>query len=328
VPEIQAPGRVCPSDYSLGRCAFLARPPLEADVLYVVGGLYGNTVALDLLLALFEAEPTRCKRLVLNGDFHWFDRDPAQFERVERLTAGHSRLRGNVETEISREGDAAGCGCAYPQEVDDGTVERSHRILAALKHTARVLGCGTALGELPMVARARVGGCRIAITHGDERSLAGWRLAHDRLAHAWQDGLADTLLGIDADVIASSHTCSPVAGTFRIQGRLLGAINNGAAGMANFAGTRYGVFTRIAVPGVGLPAGARRLYGARIASADVAAIALDYDAATWLGRFEQQWPEGSDAHLSYHRRIVTGSDATIASAVSGSFALQYEDLAA
>jgi len=328
VPEARAPGRICPPDYGLGPSAFLSQAPIDADVLYVVGGLYGNTVALDALLALFDAEPVQRKRLVLNGDFHWFDRDPAQFERIERLTASHLRLRGNVETEIARAGEEAGCGCAYPEEVDDGTVERSNRILATLKRTARGLGLATQLGRLPMVARARVAGCNVAITHGDERSLAGWRLAHDRLAHAWRAGLADALLAIDADVIAGSHTCSPVAGTHRVHGRLLAAINNGAAGMANFAGTRYGVITRISSAGVEPPAGVRRLYGARVASADVAAIALEFDAAAWMDLFERQWPEGSDAYLSYRRRIADGPDATIAAAVSGAFANGFEAVAA
>ena len=33
---------------------------------------------------------------------------------------------------------------------------------------------------------------------------------------------------------------------------------------------------------------------------------LEYDAAAWERRFLAQWPAGSDAHRSYHERIVYG----------------------
>ena len=49
----------------------------DLEVLYVVGGLYGNESALLEILRLFDAEQGR-KRLVFNGDFHWFDADPAR----------------------------------------------------------------------------------------------------------------------------------------------------------------------------------------------------------------------------------------------------------
>ncbi len=268
------------------------------------------------------------KRIVFNGDFHWFDRDAAEFTRIETLTSAHHRLRGNVETEIARDGDEAGCGCAYPDDVDDGTVERSNRILGALKRTAAQTGFAAALARLPMVARARVAQCRVAITHGDEQSLAGWRLAHDRIDAAWGDGLAQAMATMQADLIASSHTCVPVAASFEGASGTLAAINNGAAGMANFAGTHHGLITRIASPGMGLPRGARALYRARIAGAEVAAVALDFDLARWLDRFERQWPEGSDAHRSYHRRIVRSTTLSAEQAALGRFSCEAQALAA
>ena len=319
MPEAGAPGRYCPADYRLGADAFGAAEPIEADVLYVVGGLYGNTVALDALLALFDAEPSARKQVVFNGDFHWFDREPSEFARIEALTSAHRRIRGNVETEIARAGDEAGCGCAYPDDVDDATVERSNRILGELKRTAALTGHNAALARLPMVARARVGDCRIAITHGDERSLAGWRLARDRVDAAWDDGLADAMRAMRADLIASSHTCVPVASTRETASGVLGAINNGAAGMANFAGTHHGLVTRVALAGVAPPTGARQLYCASIAGAEVSAVALEFDLARWLERFERQWPQGSDAHRSYHLRITNSTALAVEDAAFGRF---------
>jgi hypothetical protein len=48
-----------------------------------------------------------------------------------------SRERGNVETELSDPVDGAGCGCAYPDWVDEGTVARSNRIIERLRAAAR-----------------------------------------------------------------------------------------------------------------------------------------------------------------------------------------------
>jgi hypothetical protein len=48
------------------------------------------------------------------------------------------------------------------------------------------------------------------------------------------------------------------------------------------------------------------VYSARAAGLFVEAIALNYNAAAWQQRFLAQWPAGSDAHLSYYQRIVSG----------------------
>ena len=77
--------------------------------------------------------------------------------------------------------------------------------------------------------------------------------------------------------------------------------NNGAAGMPNFAGERFGVATRISVR----PA-ADALYGAGVAGGHVEAVAVRYDAPAWERRFLAAWPEGSAAHASYFRRIAQG----------------------
>jgi len=99
-------------------------------------------------------------------------------------------------------------------------------------------------------------------------------------------------------VFASSHTCLPVLQAFEGARAI---VNNGAAGMPNFAGTTYGLATRIA-----LAPHPDALYRHRIGHAIVEAIPIRYDAKAWQAAFLAQWPEGSDAHASYWRRIVNG----------------------
>ena len=44
------------------------------------------------------------------------------------------------------------------------------------------------------------------------------------------------------------------------------------------------------------------------------AVAVDYDHCTFLERFLSRWPQGSSAHASYFRRIVSGPEYAIATA--------------
>ena len=182
--ETDSPGRSCPLHYRYPPSVFATPAPPSlcgAEVLYVVGGLYGNELALEAVLRLFDAEPGD-KRLVFNGDFHWFDADPVVFGRVQLTVLAHHALRGNVETEVADRAapDAAGCGCAYPAWVGDEVVERSNRILRRLRGAASPAQCAE-LARLPMWLRADVGGLRIGIVHGDATSLAGWGFAQEHL---------------------------------------------------------------------------------------------------------------------------------------------------
>ncbi|MFL6936766.1 MAG: hypothetical protein ACJ8EJ_19170, partial [Xanthobacteraceae bacterium] len=95
------PGRVCPVGYRYDPSELDREPEIAADVLYVVGGLYGNAPALDTVERLVQAERGPVT-LVFNGDFHWFDAEPAWFGEIERRVARHMATRGNVETEIAR----------------------------------------------------------------------------------------------------------------------------------------------------------------------------------------------------------------------------------
>jgi hypothetical protein len=275
-------------------------------VVYVAGGLYGNPFALSRLVELFDAEPATRKLFILNGDFHWFDRDEASFADIERVTSSFVRLRGNVETEIAAAGDDAGCGCAYPASVSDEDVSRSNLILGELKQVARVMGCDQALGALPAVARVSCGGLQMAITHGDDRSLAGWEFAFDRLDEAWREGLGTRMQTLGVSLIASSHTCLAVADTRRHDGQLQAVVNNGSAGMANFQGDPSGLFTRVAAAGWADACEEAPIYRAVIGGADVAAVPVRFNASAWQDYFLQRWPEGSAAHASYWRRILGG----------------------
>jgi hypothetical protein len=311
VPESPSPGRSCPLHYRYAPEVFQAEAPprlQSLDVLYVVGGLYGNELALERVLELFDRERGR-KRLVFNGDFHWFDADPDSFARVQAGVLAHEALRGNVETELASEDgdDEAGCGCAYPEWVGQGVVERSNRILRRLRQAATVPQ-RTQLAALPMWLRADVGPLRLGLVHGDATSLAGWGFAQEHLrdeGHREQVRRWFDRAGVDA--FACTHTCLPVFQAIR--GRQ-GAeprwvLNNGATGMPNFRGDRAGLMTRVALAPFD---GGERRFGLLAAGGHVHvdAIGVNFDADAWQERFGHQWPPGSDAYLSYFDRIAEG----------------------
>jgi hypothetical protein len=315
-------GRSCPVHYRYAPEAIAGAAPAHLqslEVLYVVGGLYGNALALARVLELFERERGR-KRLVFNGDFHWFDTDPATFARVQQAVLAHTATRGNVETELAGEDadpdddDDAGCGCAYPDWVGDGVVERSNRIHARLRRATSAQQRAE-LAALPMWLRADVGPLRLGIVHGDATSLAGWGFAQEHLRNAThRTEVSRWLDRAQVDAFACTHTCLPVfqamdGSTAGAAGRLAGqpnrwVLNNGAAGMPNFRGDAAGLLTRIAVQPY---RGPERRFGVALGPQVVAeGIAIDIDVAAWRAHFLAQWPAGSDAHVSYFDRIEHG----------------------
>ena len=307
---LHSPGRNCPLHYRYRPEDFAVPAPVHLqalEVLYVVGGLYGNDLALERVLELFDAERGR-KRLVFNGDFHWFDADPTTFAHVQRGVLAHGAMRGNVETELAGEDQSgdAGCGCAYPEWVGDGVVERSNRILGRLR-LATTAPQRAELSALPMWLRADVGELRLGLVHGDATSLAGWGFAQEHLRDAGHRAeVARWLDRAEVDAFACTHTCLPVFHAVPAPSgqHARWILNNGAAGMPNFRGNTAGLLTRIAVEPF---TGPERQFGVAIGHGVAAeALAIDIDAHQWRARFEAQWPAGSDAHMSYFDRIVRG----------------------
>jgi hypothetical protein len=311
---MSGPGRTCPLHYRYAVETFASMPALDTHCLYVAGGVYGNAAALAAIGHMAEATGGR---IVFNGDFNWFNVDDRGFSRVNEGVLQHLALRGNVETELADDGSDAGCGCAYPEQVSDEEVARSNRILSRLRETARRFpDLRRRLAALPMYCVMRVGNLRIAIVHGDAQSLAGWSFSHECLhAPGNRDALVSLFGRADVRVFASSHTCLPALWQTRTAQGACAVINNGAAGMPNFAHTRHGVVTRIATT----PASPQlRLYGTTIDGVFIDALRVDYDHAAFLRQFRLDWPQASDACLSYSERIANGPPFTAAEALGES----------
>jgi hypothetical protein len=296
-------GRSCPLHYRYSPRDLAQTRELNANCLYIVGGLYGNAPALDAIGELAAQEPDPAV-IVFNGDFNWFNIDAPGFARINARVLAHKALRGNVETELAGDDPAAGCGCGYPDFVSDADVDRSNQIIERLRATAIAQPLlRRQLALLPMYLTAAVGEVNVAIVHGDCESLAGWGLSSEALRDpAHRAKVAGWFREAHVDVIASSHSCLPVLMDFATTNGAGIVINNGAAGMPNFAGTRYGVITRIGLR----PSPHAPLYGTSIGGVHVDAVAVHYDVARWRAEFAANWPPGAAAHTSYARRIAWG----------------------
>jgi len=256
---------------------------------------------------------------VFNGDFHWLDIDPGDFRSISETVLAHHAIKGNVEAELASDQDA-GCGCAYPDYVDDAVVDRSNQIIARLRMTAdRFPDLVDRLGRLPRYLTASVGGERVGIVHGDPESLAGWGLALEamepgdpavRNLTGWH-GQPTTLAQVEdwfrranVTVFASSHTGLPYAQDFLVVGRRRVVVNNGTAGIGSFAGTGYGVVTRLSND---LEPPVDSLYGITVGGLRCDALPVRFDLDRWRARFLEQWPPGSPGYRSYFTRITSGT---------------------
>ena len=320
--SVPDPGRTCPLSYRYRPEDIAAAAPTVADTAYVIGGLYGNIEALAEIQAMRAREEAAGGRvtLVFNGDFNWFNARPGEFRAINEEVLGHLASLGNVEAELA-ESSGAGCGCAYPPYVDQATVERSNEIMARLQDQAALVpDLRARLAGLPRFLVLAVGEARIGVVHGDPESLAGWGLAveampgGDRGPATPEAVIQSWLQRAGVSVFACSHTCLPFARRFEVDGGRALVINNGSAGMPNFAGDPRGLITRIstrpAPPGVSL-------YGDRVAGVHCDAVAVDFDQAAWRLRFRAIWPEGSPAYRSYWPRISTGPDFSLERARAG-----------
>jgi hypothetical protein len=312
-------GRACPVAYRYQPEALAESSRVSADTLYVVGGLYGNLAALRAVLQRARRDPAGAATVVFNGDFHWLDVEPEDFRSVSELVLSHPAIKGNVEAELASSRDA-GCGCAYPEYIDDVVVERSNQIMTRLRATAdRFPHLVYRLGRLPRYLVASVGGERVGVVHGDPESLAGWGLALEamepgetavRELTGWQGRpttsaqVEDWFRRADVSVFASTHTGLPYAQDFQVGGHQRLVINNGTAGLGNFAGTNFGVLTRLSSD---LEPPTDSLYGITIGGLRCDALPVRFDSDWWQARFLAQWPPGSAGYRSYFTRITDGT---------------------
>ena len=194
-----------------------------------------------------RAPPT----IVFNGDFHWFDAEPAWFAEIERARrAAIRRLRGNVETEIARAGDiGAGCGCAYPPERRRGHGARA-RTKSSRDLRASDAGRGAAHGSphCRCISSRRSARLRVGIVHGDAACARRLALRARRTRRSRARGLARRRAARVAHrrVRLDPHLPRGACATSRCPAGRLTVVNNGAAGMPNFSGSTFGVITRIA----------------------------------------------------------------------------------
>lgn len=293
-------GRYCPIDYSIDRFDELI---LNQSVL-IVGGLYGNPFALD---AVAELAKSSNSEVIFNGDFHWFDNQPDDFMYVQSFVDNHFALRGNVEAELVRNSNEAGCGCAYPDYVSDTVVNRSNMIHGILKEMVKSyqIDCEP-FNKLPKALELSLGEVRVLILHGDEKEIAGWSFSYESLLET--DRQAEVKQLMDAnnfDLIVSTHTCSPVfaqLGDYHV-------INNGASGMGNLSLRDHGLITYIGMDEDF--AKELEVYRLKIKDKFVKVLRLQYDHQAFVEWFDQSWPEDSPASLSYRKRIVNGLDQSL-----------------
>lgn len=279
---------------------------VSEDVLYIIGGLYGNPFALDEIERMALAEERRGHRvkLVFNGDFNWFNASDTLFRQINNRVLDHTVTLGNVDFELATPSAGAGCGCAYPDYVDQGVVERSNRIMERLQALAREHpDVQEQLSGLPRYRCLMFGGLNILVLHGDPESLAGWGLAHESFVAGNDLALAEWFRESDADVMVSTHTCLPVLWSGMVDERFRVVANNGSAGMGNLLSDPRGLITRL---GFTSPL-AEPVTGIEHRGLNISLMPVSYDLEAWLPQFDRLWPDGSPAAVSYRNRIISGT---------------------
>ena len=313
------PGRSCPLAYRYPPEDLAGPAAFEATTLYVVGGLYGNTCALDAVVRRAAAEPIP-PEVVFNGDFHYLDAHPSAFRAIADGVLARRATLGNVEYALTADAVELGCGCDYPDYIGDTVVADSNAVVERLRgiaagfpeHLAR-------LAELPRHLTVTVGGRRVAIVHGDPESLAGWKLALEavepgdetaRASIGWSGTststrvIADWCIRADVEVICCTHTGLPYAQDVQRDAHRYLVANSGSAGLPNFTGLRHGVITRLSTDPV---APADSLYGIDLAGLSFAALPVYYDIDRWTSEFLATWPPGTPGHHGYNPRVTDGT---------------------
>lgn len=222
-------GRKNAEDYRIDDSAWDCEPLTTCKTLYAIGGAYGNPEAMKTVLAMAREEETY-PLIIYNGDMHWFDCTADNFALIEELARDGIPLSGNVELELARETDSeVGCGCSYPLSVSNAFVSRSNQIHERMKTVIRDnTQLVSLLVDRPTIAVIEVAGRRVALTHGDEKLVAGWGCSYESLGDkARQQELDDWLTRHSIKVLATTHTCAPAA----IALPHGAVINNGTSGL-------------------------------------------------------------------------------------------------
>ena len=139
----------------------------DCDVLYVVGGLYGNVKALEALEEGMERERRQglAVEVCFNGDFNFFNATSKTWARINQgVRALGKATAGNVEREALN-GDG-GCGCAYPDYVDAAFADRASAIVERLRDVSTDPDIAAWLSSLPFAKTYVVGGVRVCCVHG------------------------------------------------------------------------------------------------------------------------------------------------------------------
>ena len=242
-------------------------------------------------------------KVVFNGDMHWFDVEKEDFLNIEELSKDSIKLLGNVEFELLNNTSSLGCGCNYPEDVSDGVVERSNIIHNMMKENIKGDQILNDIKERSKTLVLDFFGKKIAITHGDEKSMSGWKCSNENLKLVSRKKELDNWFKEnDIDILATTHTCLPVVYD---NGRNI-VINNGAAGMANIQGETFGLFTRIAKN-----SHKKAIYSEYRDGLYVELVKVDFDIEKFKLWFEKVWPDDSPASISYKNRIINGTSLTI-----------------
>ena len=293
-------GRNCSLEYILQKDWTKKSEKLEEEAIYIVGGLYGNRYALEIINKMTHDENAK---VVFNGDMHWFDVEKEDFLNIEELSKDSIKLLGNVEFELLNNTSSLGCGCNYPEDVSDGVVERSNVIHNMMKENIKGDQILNDIKERSKTLVLDFFGKKIAITHGDEKSMSGWGCSNENLKLVSRKKELDNWFKEnDIDILATTHTCLAVVYD---NGRNI-VINNGAAGMANIKGETFGLFTRIAKN-----SHKKAIYSEYRDGLYVELVKVDFNIEKFKLWFGKIWSDESPASISYKNRIINGTSLTI-----------------
>lgn len=92
----------CPLSYRYSPADLAASTTPEisvANVVFVVGGLYGNIEALEAVEARAAAEFEA--KIIFNGDFNFFNASAKDWDTINSTVRRHHAIVGNVEAEAS-----------------------------------------------------------------------------------------------------------------------------------------------------------------------------------------------------------------------------------